>query len=327
MAPRWRAARLALLSLVVAGALGGLVGAEPVPPFPPEEPWNKEPPDVVVPGKETEKGAEFETPFLAGVTAFVAQFIDCSTGAPIAPETIETDYYFADGATAPYATDELERVVVWALGYLPKEITEFEAISLPFLFFTITILYPTGGQVVCLTPSSGSLDATFVDGDPAPEPPPPVPAPPPAPGTCGAKETERKVWKVEYHPTSALVERGQNAKGGLETTFRMNFDRETFWKARDRGPCTLTAGHAGAHSPWTWSAWREDGSTIAPVTFTHTIGGWPEGMSASYFETWVVGSCYADLAALGLSYLRYVIGSFDAKAYYELHIAVQLEMG
>ena len=329
MAPGWRTVRLSVLALVVVvvGTLAGAVGAQPIPPLPPGEPWEEEPPDVVVPGKETEEGAEFETPFLVGVTALLAQFVDCSTGAAIAPEAVETDYYFADGATPPYEVGELERVVVWALGYVPKEITQFETFSLPILFFTITVLYPAGGQIVCLQPSSGSVAPVFVEDDVAPGPPPPLPAPPPAPGTCGAQEAERKVWKVVYHPTSVLVERGQNAKGGLETTFRMNFDRETFWKTRDRGACSLTAGHPGAHSPWDWSAWREDGSEIAPVTFTQTIGGWPDGMSASYFEGWVVSACYADLAARGLPTLRYITNSFDAKAYYELHIDMQLEMG
>jgi len=107
----------------------------------------------------------------------------------------------------------------------------------------------------------------------------------------------------------------------------MNFDREKFWKTRDRGPCTLAAGHSGEHNPWEWSPWREDGSEIAPVTFTKTIGGWPDGMSPTYFETWVIGSCYADLTALGLASLRYQTGSFDPKAYYEEFIEVQLEMG
>jgi hypothetical protein len=135
------------------------------------------------------------------------------------------------------------------------------------------------------------------------------------------------VWKVIYHPTSVDVVRGQNDKGGLETTFYSNFNREKFWKARDRGPCGLTIGHAGQHSPWGWSAWREDGSEIDPVTFVQTVGGWPEGMSASYFERWIIGSCYQDLVGIGLTDLGYVDGSFDAREYYEEYVRSRLRTG
>jgi hypothetical protein len=320
-----------VLLFLLAASLSSLLLAQ-VPPtdpgFPPgpEEPWDKEPPDVVVPGEKTEEGVEFESPFLIGVSSLAAQFVNCATGEMIPAEGIEAEYYFSEGAEAPYDVGDLRKIVVWASGYLPKEITEFRTFSVNLFLVTLTILYPAEGNVVCLTPSSGRLDATFADAGSDPGPVPPIP-PSPAPGTCGTVESQREVWKVVYHPTSVNVVRGQNAKGGLETTFHLSFDREEFWKARDRGPCTLSAGHSGAHVPWEWSAWREDGSETTLVTFTQTIGGWPEGMSATYFEGWVLGFCHQDLAGMGLTTLRYVEGSFDAKAYYDLHIKPQLEMG
>jgi hypothetical protein len=291
------------------------------------QPWIDEP-DKTVPGEEDEHGVAFDVPFLAEASAFLANIVDCTTGEPIDAAAVTTEYYFDEEATGPYSLSDLNRVVVWAEGYQPAEIVDLQIFPLNLFFVTINVITPREGDI-CLQPAGEPGQVLFDEDEEQPLPSPtPTPAESPGtsePGECGAYEAERKVYRVAYHPAGATVARITKPNGGLETEFTFFFDRESFYKIRDRGPCTLAAGHTGSHSPWNWSAWREDGSDTSRVSFTKTVGGWPEGMSASYFERWILGACYQDLAARNLSHLRYVLGSFDAAAYYLAHIRPQLQ--
>ena len=323
--PKWRwlgVLAVATMCLVAAGALAEDPGGDTEDWI--EPPWIEEP-DETVPGEETEDGTEFTVPFFAEASTFLAQFMDCETGIAIDVVGIKTEYYFLKGAEPPYAVKDLERIIVWAEGYQPKIIDEFDVMEIPLFIMTLSIIIPRDG-IICLAPSGGDVSPWFDEDEDEPaELPAPTPATPHDPSPCGAQESERKVYRVVYHPKGADVERLTKPNGGLETRFTFHFDREQFYKARDRGPCTLDAGHAGAHSPWTWSAWRKDGSVTTRVSFTKTIGGWPQGMSSSYFERWILAASFQDLAQLGLSHLRYVLGSFDPKEYYETYIKNQLK--
>jgi len=315
---------LLVVGLVLAGAEGG--NGEDLPP---EAPWFDEPEEVVA-GEPTEDGVEFEIPFLGGLSTFLAEFFDCVSGETIEGAGVHSEYYFHDGAEPPYTLDDLERVVIWTPGYQPASIESFQVVEIPLLFMTISVVIPADGAV-CLMPAGDGIAAGFFDEEAEPESepenpplPPPTPSEQDVPGQCNEREVERKVWKVVYHPAGVDVERLTKPNGGLETRFTFHFDREQFYKVRDRGPCSLEAGHDGEHSPWSWSNWRKDGSESTRVSTQKTIGGWPEAMSASYFDRWVLGFCASDLSSLGLSHLRYILGSFDPDAYHEAYIKDQL---
>lgn len=319
---------LCVLLVIPALALAQDPGEPPKDEIDP--PWMEEP-DEIVPGEETEDGLEFEVPFFAGgISTLVAQFVDCATGEPIDEGGVQTEYYFADGAQPPYGLEDLIRVVVWVPGYQPAAIEAFDVIEMPLLFVTISMIVPAEGSV-CLMPAEGDPEPEFVDDEETPSPEVSPDGSPDGedeedePGVCGARESERKVWRVVYHPAGVDVERLTKPNGGLETRFTFHFDRVRHHKVRDRGPCVREADHTGPHRPWDWSAWREDGSETVRVSTSKTIGGWPEGMSASYVQRWVLGFCAIDLSSLGLSHLRYVLGSFDANAYYEAFIKDQLK--
>jgi len=321
----WRWLVVLLIACMTVGLAARAVEGDDVDLLP--EPPGYDEPGEIVPGEPTEEGVEFEIPFLGGISTLVAEFFDCLTGESIDGAETQMEFYFREDAELPYELEELERVVVWAHGYQPATIESFEIVEIPLVFMTISMIVPTEGAV-CLMPAGEGVEPEFVDDEVEPEPEA-APDDPPGdepeqPGECGQHETERKVWKVVYHSAGVDVERLTKPNGGLETRFTFHFDREQFYKMRERGPCTLEAGHDGAHSPWTWSKWQKDGSETTRVSTSKTIGGWPEGMSASYFERWVLGFCVSDLSQLGLSHLRYVLGSFDANAYYETFIKNQL---
>jgi len=328
----WRWLVVLLGILMMAGWAAFAAEGENGDELPPEPPWYEEPGEDVT-GDPTEEGIEFEIPFLGGLSTFLAEFFDCQSGEDIEGTGVHSEYYFRDGAEPPYELGDLERVVIWVPGYQPATIDSFEVMEIPLLFMTISVIVPAEGAI-CLMPAGDGVASEFFDGEEEPDPeqedaplPPPTPTPsePETPGQCNAYESERKVWKVVYHPAGVDVERLTKPNGGLETRFTFHFDREQFYKMRERGPCTLEAGHDGAHSPWSWSKWRKDGSETTRVSTQKTIGGWPEAMSASYFERWVLGFCWADLTSLGLSHLRYIVGSFDPNAYYDAYIKDQLK--
>jgi len=134
---------------------------------------------------------------------------------------------------------------------------------------------------------------------------PPLAQPPVEPGICGAWEREEHAYLAVHYPLEVIVTRGKNSKGGYETTFTDIALRVIHFKDRERGPCGKEAGHDGPHQPWTWSAWREDGIQVDVIINTTTIGGWPEGMSTSYFERWLVPAFYRDLQLEGFGHLRW----------------------
>ncbi|UCF09435.1 MAG: hypothetical protein JSW65_05050, partial [Candidatus Bipolaricaulota bacterium] len=103
-------------------------------------------------GEQTDRGIEFEIPFIKDITSFaLGDVTDCVTHALIPPENLSTEFVVPPGAEAPYDLTQLEKVIVRSPGYLPYEITDFRPVTFQILFLQITILEPAEKDI-CLVP-------------------------------------------------------------------------------------------------------------------------------------------------------------------------------
>lgn len=112
---------------------------------PPEEEW----PWKEVPGEESDKGTEFETPFIAGVSSLVLEVRDCETGEPIPAALLRTEFVFGEGSEPPYSHEDLELIVVQADGYLPAVLTDIQTFELGIGFMVFRFVT---AEPVCLVP-------------------------------------------------------------------------------------------------------------------------------------------------------------------------------
>ena len=125
-------------------------------------------------GQSGSHGTHFPTPFMIGITAFVIKEVkDCATGAVIPPEKLTAEFVFKDGSQAPFQFNQLEKIILKAEGYQPREITQFMTMQFGFGPLVLTFIVPLE-QDICLlmlmqepavhtvqylTPANGSFDA------------------------------------------------------------------------------------------------------------------------------------------------------------------------
>lgn len=120
--------------------------AGPIPPGELEEP---------IPGKPGPGGEiEYETPFITGITSFLAGRIrDCTTSEEIPPAVVRARFVFDEGVEPPYSPSDLVMVILTAEGYEPRVITEFTQLNISLLFVQTVYIIPLD-PVVCLVPIS-----------------------------------------------------------------------------------------------------------------------------------------------------------------------------
>lgn len=132
---------LASLMLVVAGPVSAVWGG----------------PAHSTPGQPGPNGTSFPTPFMIGITAFVVKEVkDCVTGAVIPPEKLVAEFVFKDGSQAPFHFNQLEKIILKAEGYQPKEITQFMTMQFRLGFVVLTFIVPLE-QNICLMPQDAVL--------------------------------------------------------------------------------------------------------------------------------------------------------------------------
>jgi len=103
-------------------------------------------------GQETNQGIEFPLDFLPDVSAFVlGNVMDCTTGEPIAPSSLTTQFTFSPDATQPYEFTDLRTVIVRAPGYEDEVLTQFRQYTIPLFLFQVTFVTPTQPDI-CLVP-------------------------------------------------------------------------------------------------------------------------------------------------------------------------------
>ncbi len=138
----WKA--LLLVALGVAGVVGVAVGQDlSLPP----EPWEP------VPGKPGPgEDVEFETPFVAGITAFLAGPIrDCLSGEILSPAAVFAEFVFEVGKNPPFEPEDLIMVIVSAGGYSPAALTEFTQLRVSLLLVQLVYVVPMQSGI-CLMP-------------------------------------------------------------------------------------------------------------------------------------------------------------------------------
>ncbi|HEC62770.1 MAG TPA: hypothetical protein ENI38_00015, partial [Candidatus Acetothermia bacterium] len=138
--------RIVVACLVWTMLLGGTVSplgylaqaGQPPPDWeqspPEEEPW------AGVPGEESDKGVEFETPFIMGISSLAVEVTDCTTGAPIPAASLQAEFVFREGTEESYSPEDLLLIVVWAPGYFPQVVTEFSVVEIPMGFIALKII-------------------------------------------------------------------------------------------------------------------------------------------------------------------------------------------
>lgn len=119
---------------------------EPGPILPPG-------PEEPVPGKPGPEGkAEFKTPFLAGVTWFLAgRITDCMAAMEIPPAAVDAVFVFAEGKEPPFALEDLLMVILKVDGYEPYFVTEFTELRLGLFFLQLVYVIPLA-PTICLVP-------------------------------------------------------------------------------------------------------------------------------------------------------------------------------
>jgi hypothetical protein len=118
------------------------------PPEKPPEEWEDNPYEDYAPTE----GYEIEVPGIFGIsTIAIGEVLDCETGEPIPYQLVTLRVVYRDGATHPYAVEDIEGIIVSGPGYAPRIITELEPMEFGVLFLTITVLVPLESPI-CLSP-------------------------------------------------------------------------------------------------------------------------------------------------------------------------------
>jgi hypothetical protein len=95
-------------------------------------------------------GVHFPVPFIIGITALALGDVkDCQSGAVIPPEKLTAEFFFADGAHPPFQFNQLEKIIIKAEGYQPKEITQFMTMQVTLGFIKLIFIVPLE-QNICL---------------------------------------------------------------------------------------------------------------------------------------------------------------------------------
>lgn len=109
-------------------------------------------------GPGPEGGSVYEFDFTAEIKGFLLPPIyDCETGERI--EDVQVELVPTSDAVPPYDIDEIEKIYLYAEGYYPLVIDEFETlkfeINLGFFTIQATYIVPGLGGGVCFTPPMG----------------------------------------------------------------------------------------------------------------------------------------------------------------------------
>jgi hypothetical protein len=106
-----------------------------------------------VPGQSGPSGGvQFPTPFIISITGLLIDKVtDCATGAAIPPEKLTAEFVFREGAHPPFQLSQLEKIIIKAEGYQPKEITSFMTMQFQFGPLRLIFIIPLE-RTICLSP-------------------------------------------------------------------------------------------------------------------------------------------------------------------------------
>ena len=105
------------------------------------------------PAETTNQGIQVPAPIFGVSGMLFDQVTDCETGEEIDPSLLQTEFVFRSGAQAPYDLSELEKVIVKAEGYTPREMTNFSPMQVSLGFLQVSLLIPAE-QSICLSPAA-----------------------------------------------------------------------------------------------------------------------------------------------------------------------------
>jgi hypothetical protein len=112
-------------------------------------------PSHSVPGQSGPSGGvQFPTPFIISITGLLIDKVtDCATGAVIPPEKLTAEFVFRNGAHPPFQLSQLEKIIIKAEGYQPKEITSFMTMQFQLGPLRLIFIIPLE-RTICLPPLS-----------------------------------------------------------------------------------------------------------------------------------------------------------------------------
>jgi hypothetical protein len=117
-----------------------------------------------VPGQSGPSGGvQFPTPFIISITGLLIDKVtDCATGAVIPPEKLTAEFVFREGAHPPFQLSQLEKIIIKAEGYQPKEITSFMTMQFQLGPFGLIFIIPLE-RTICLPPLAWATDPLTVN--------------------------------------------------------------------------------------------------------------------------------------------------------------------